>query len=781
MVSVLQERLHPVRDDPPVYEVRIRDASPKELEALSDEMGIGLSRDEMLEVQAHFQELDRDPRDIELEAMGQAWSEHCCYKTSKPLLRRHVYGICEDRITCRDDAGVMPFDDDHAYVVKIESHNHPSAIEPYGGAATGIGGVLRDVTCMGAQPIALADPLYFGPPDIAYDDLPPGTKHPKYLFQGVVAGIRDYGNRVGIPTVTGQVNFHPNYLTNCLVNVGCVGIMPKERLIRSRVGSAGDRYILLGGRTGRDGIHGVTFASAELSEESEEESRSAVQVGDPITKEPLIHACLEANEKELLTGMKDLGGGGLSCATGEMALDAGLGAEVHLDQVPLKEPGMKPWEVWVSESQERMLVTVLPDDVDAVLDIARKWDVEATVIGEVLEDRIVRARWEDELIFEMDSEFLYEGPEYERPSTPFEGSDHEELPPTRDSYDSLLFDLLADPNIASKESIIRQYDHEVRGNTLLKPLQGRMNEATHGDAAVLRPVRGSRRGLALTSDVNPHLTHLHPRHGTSNAVDEVVRNLAAVGARLDSLADCLNFPNPERPERMGWIEASTEALGEAARALEVPFVSGNVSMYNESPTAPVPATPSLLGVGIVEDVAHATTTDLKDEDSTLYQVGNTTEHVGGNLFLEHAGGESHRVAPVDWTLTTRYAEAVITAIEDGLVASAHDVSTGGLAVALCEMAFGAGLGVTVDVGGDVTGLRDDVLLFGESPTRWVLEARDPDALEAHFREHDVPLHRLGTAGGDRIRIASGGEARVDVTLQEARDVWTNALPDIVGA
>jgi phosphoribosylformylglycinamidine synthase II len=453
---------------PGVFDVDLTGASDAELLEISQTMGIGLDAAEMRVVQEHFQKLGRAPRDIELEALGQAWSEHCCYKSSKPVLKRHVYGIHEDRLIAREDAGVMHFDGEWDYVAKIESHNHPSAIEPYGGAATGIGGVVRDVVCMGAQPIALVDPLFFGPLDTPYDKLPPGTKHPKYLFGGVVAGIRDYGNRIGIPTVAGLIHFHPKFLTNNLVNVGCIGIMKREHLIHSRVGNVGDVYILLGGKTGRDGIHGVTFASDDLKEDAEETSRSAVQLGDPITKEPLIHASLELNERKLLTGMKDLGGGGLSCVCGEMALDAGLGADINLDKVHLKAADMKPWEIWVSESQERMMVTVLPKDVDKVLAIANKWDVEARVIGTAIPEKKVVVRWGGAPVFEMDSEFLYGGPVYNRPMDVVEVQPRTtKRPEARSDYSKVLLQMLGHENLGSRESVIRQYDHEVRARTVI--------------------------------------------------------------------------------------------------------------------------------------------------------------------------------------------------------------------------------------------------------------------------------------------------------------------------
>ncbi|MEC8878170.1 MAG: AIR synthase-related protein, partial [Candidatus Thermoplasmatota archaeon] len=334
-----------------------------DLKATAEVLGLGLSVTELEKVRDYFRTEKRVPTDIELQAIDQAWSEHCCYKSSRPVLEETVFGLDVPRkVFVREDAGVMEFDADHYYVVGLESHNHPSALDPYGGAATGIGGILRDVVCMGAQPIALVDPLFFGELDLPRAELPEGVKHPRYLMGGVVAGIRDYGNRVGIPTIAGQVVFHPNYTGNPLVNVGCIGVMPKAELIRSRAGGPGDIYILAGGRTGRDGIHGVTFASRELGAGSESDI-GAVQLGDPITKEPLMHLCLELNRAELLTGMKDLGGGGLSCVVGELALDGDCGARVDLEKVPLKQSGMAPWEIWVSESQERMMFTVQPENV----------------------------------------------------------------------------------------------------------------------------------------------------------------------------------------------------------------------------------------------------------------------------------------------------------------------------------------------------------------------------------------------------------------------------------
>lgn len=375
-----------------LYEADLLDAAECDLKELSDDMGLNLSSDEMKAVREYFKSEGRNPTDIELQSLGQAWSEHCCYKSSKAILKEFVFGIDRDDVLSRGDAGVVEFDEDHGYALRVESHNHPSAIEPYGGAGTGVGGILRDVICMGAQPIALAAPFCFGPPDLG-EELPKGVKHPRQLIAGAVAGARDYGNRCGVPVVSGGMFFDDRYTSNCLVNVGCFGIVRKENLTNNFVGGPGEVMILAGGRTGKDGIQGVNFASKDLSS-ADEDSVGKVQLGDPILKEALIHACLEVIDRKLVTGMKDLGGGGLSCVVGEMALDAGCGVDVDMETIPLKESGMAPWEIWISESQERMMCSCKSEDAEKVLEVFRMWDVEATPIGRTTDVPRSRLYWE---------------------------------------------------------------------------------------------------------------------------------------------------------------------------------------------------------------------------------------------------------------------------------------------------------------------------------------------------------------------------------------------------
>ncbi|MFH1055250.1 MAG: phosphoribosylformylglycinamidine synthase subunit PurL [Candidatus Altiarchaeota archaeon] len=754
-----------------VFEVDVLGASDRELDKLSAERQLGLSLDEMRMVRDHFKREGRNPRDVELEAFAQSWSEHCCYKTSRPILKKTIFTIKSKDVICAisEDAAVVDFEGEWAYVVKIESHNHPSALDPYGGAATGVGGILRDIVCMGAQPIALVDPLFFGPLDYPERKLPSGVKRPMYLFNGVVSGIADYGNRVGIPTVAGMVFFDESYVGNCLVNVGCVGMVRKDKVVHSRAGGRGDVYILAGGKTGRDGIHGVTFASAELHDKSEDTSRPAVQLGYAIMKEPLMHACLEANEKGLLTGLKDFGGGGLSCVAAEMAHAAGLGATVDLDRIMLKEPGLAPWEIWVSESQERMMMSVKPKDVDKVLEIFDFWDVPAAVVGRVDGSKRIKAVYQGREVLNLDLDFLIAGVCYNRPWKVVEAKDSKarfKMPGLKKA----CLDLLSLPNIGSKESVIRRYDHEVRGNTVIKPMQGVVNKQSHGDSTVLKPLEESFKGLAVSSDVNPHLCAESPYWGSASAVDEAVRNMTAVNARAHTIVDCLNFGNPQKPQRLGDFKRSCEGLHFAAKAFGVPFVSGNVSLYNESAAGPIAPTPTLLTVGIAGDVRKCVTSDLKAEGDLLYLVGETLDELRGSQYLRMLkikGGSVPKVKPAK---TIEKSRKIRSAMNKGLVKACHDLSEGGLFAALAEMCFGGDIGAEVDLK-RIGKLRSDVKLFSESNGRWLVEVKPEDAKKF---EKIVKCTRLGVVGGRRIKIFDG-KVKVELDLDEARDRWASAV------
>ncbi len=759
--------LEPVPDAKNVFYVNLNG----DLSKVASDLGLGLLPDEMEKVKKYFEKENRKPTDVELQAIDQAWSEHCCYKSSKPVLEETVFGLeSSKKVIAREDAGIMEFDDKHYYAVGLESHNHPSALDPYGGSATGIGGILRDVVCMGAQPIALVDPLFFGELDTPRESLADGVKHPRYLMGGVVAGIRDYGNRVGIPTVAGQVAFHPKYTGNPLVNVGCIGIVEKELMIHSKAGDVGDIYILAGGRTGRDGIHGVTFASRDLDAGSEDDI-GAVQLGDPITKEPLMHLCLELNEMNLLTGMKDLGGGGLSCVVGELALDGGFGAKVDLEKVHLKVENMPPWEIWVSESQERMMFTVTPENVEKVLERCNAWDVEAVTIGKVIAEKRNIVNYNGVEILNLDLEFTTGGPVYKRPYNlpEYDVGEAAKLPDYPKNMKQQIIDIISQPEVASKDWVIRQYDHEVRGKTVLKPIQGPIGKEVPGDSSVIKPVDDSWKGLALTSDINPYLMEANPYHGTMSAVEEVCRNLASVGARIDSLADCLCFGNPQRPDIMGQFKASCEALRDAATSVDVPYVSGNVSLYNETAEGAIPPTPVLMGIGLVNDIRKCVTSDMKEE-GTIWIVGKTKEEMGASLYYRTLGLECKNVPTTDFNSFIPRMEQLIQAIENNEVRACHDISNGGLVLSIIEMCMG-GTGAEINLDSD---LRGDIELFSEANGRWIVQVAP--GFENDFEKRFDFARKIGDVN-EKIIFKINDEKIAELTIEEVREKWTRPIWD----
>ncbi len=759
-----------------LFDIDILAATDDELKEISSEMGLSLSLDEMKTIVDYFKKEGRNPTDVELQSLGQAWSEHCCYKSSKNILKEFIFAIDHPDILSRGDAGVMVFDDDYGYALRIESHNHPSAIEPYGGAATGIGGILRDVICMGAQPIGLVDPLCFGPIDLD-KELPAGIKHPRYLTSGVVSGIRDYGNRMGIPTISGGFFFDEKYTGNCLVNVGCLGIVKRDELTVNYAGGPGEVMILIGGRTGRDGIHGVTFASADLTSTSDEDSRGAVQLGDPITKEPTLHACLEVNRAGLITGMKDLGGGGLSCVVGEMALDAGCGADVDLEKVPLKEAGLAPWEIWVSESQERMMVTCKPENVEKILEIFEMWDVPATVIAKTTDIPHTRLFWDGKLIFDMDLEFLTGGPVYNRPYTlPKVSTKKDEKFPELPGNNEVLTTLLSDLNVASKEWAIRQYDHEVRAGTVLKPMVGKMNKTGPGDASVLMPVFGRWKGLAAAVGCNPWFCAEDPYKGAKGCIDEACRNIIAVGGRPHAFTDCLNFGNPEKPERLGEFREAVRGLGEICRDLGMPVPSGNVSLYNEAPGGIyILPTPMILGTGLIDDVRNAVSADFKEEGNKIYIIGKTKDEMAGSLLFRKYGGVAGDVPDVDVNNLKSLMEKMLSAMDSKLIRACHDCSDGGMAVAVAEMCISGDIGATVNLAG-MGDLGLERKLYSESNTRWIAEISEENATQFEkIMGSDAVC--IGKVGGDKLTVDDAG---ISLSVDEMRKAWNDPVWKIMG-
>ncbi len=761
---------------PGVTTIPVRRERRTALAQMSRRLSLGFDAVELARIQAYFRRVGREPTDLELAGLAQSWSEHCSYKSSRPFLKA-AFGKLRPRrrVLGTGDAGVMAFEDGYAYALRIESHNHPSAVEPYGGAATGIGGILRDVLAVGAKPIALADPLFFGPLTLGRTDVPEGIKSPRYLFDGVVAGIRDYGNRVGVPTVAGGIYFDRDYVVNPLVNVACVGFLPRARLLPNRARAVGDRLVLVGGLTGRDGIGGVSFASRELTERSETESRGAVQLGNPIMKEPLIHACLEAFDRKLVRGLKDLGGGGLATCSGELVHAGGFGSEIELAQVPLRETGLLPWEIWVSESQERMLLDVRPNDLPAVLAIFRRWDVPASDVGRVTRGPVERVLHAGRPAGELDVGFRVAPAPRHRPTRV------PRTPPSRPSArvpDEALGDLVREmvlaPDSVSREPVIRMYDHEVFGHTILKPLHGAVGSPSHGDAAVLRPRTESWRGLALAVAAQPWACALDPRAGARWVVEEAARNLYAVGARPDAFTNCLNFGNPEDPRVLGQFAATVRGLADGARGLDLAVPSGNVSFYNGGLGAAIPPTPVLLATGVVPDVRRCTTQDLKTAGDPLYLLGSSHPELGGSLFARLHSIGRQPIPPTDPRRLRTLGEALLAAGRSGAVRAVHDVSDGGLAVALVEMAFGGGLGFSADL--RATGLAaSSIAAAAEGGSRWVVEVSPSgvSAFERALRGH--PVARLGSVEPMGGQFRWGDEVRAEVDLQELYPRWRQGL------
>ncbi len=756
---------------PNVRTVPVNRARPAELAKISIERGLGFDREELRRIQEYFRAEGREPTDVELAGLAQSWSEHCSYKSSRVFLKRSFSQLHpKPRVLGTGDAGVMAFEPGWAYALRIESHNHPSAVEPYGGAATGIGGILRDVLAVGGKPIALADPIFFGPLDLDPEALPLGVKSPRYLMDGVVSGIRDYGNRVGVPTVSGGVYFDPSFVVNPLVNVGCVGWLPRSRLLPNRARRPGDRLVLTGGHTGRDGIGGVAFASRELTSQSETESRGAVQLGNPILKEPLMHACLEAFDRGLVQGLKDLGGGGIASAVGELVHAGAFGMRIDLARVPLREHGLAPWEVWISESQERMALDIAPEDVETAAAIFRRYDVPFTDIGQVTRGPFEEIDWDGHPIARLRLGFRVDPKLRHRPYR-IRRRRFARAPSVPDTnLDGLVEELVLAPDSRSRESFLRVYDHEVQGRTVIKPLHGRVTSPSHGDAAVLQPRPESWKGLAIAVAAQPWTCREDPYVGGVAVVEEAARNLYSVGARPDAFTDCLNFGNPEDPRVLGDFSEAVRGLAAGARALGFAVPSGNVSFYNGGIGHEIPPTPVLMATGIVPDLRRAITSDLKTCGDALYLVGRSLPELGGSLWARRHS-DRPLAPPRPYPAETRRAgEAILAAGRKGWLRAAHDISDGGLAVTLCEMAFGGGFGFSVDL--QATALSSPGLaLASEGASRWIVEvaAGRERAFERAMRPNRVA--RLGAVEPGAGRWLWGATPRASTDLERLYERW----------
>jgi phosphoribosylformylglycinamidine synthase subunit PurL len=689
-------------------------------------------------------EIGREPNSLEYGMLDIMFSEHCSYKSSRPILKLFPTEGNNVIIGPGDDAGIVGITNELALVIGMESHNHPSAIEPYGGAGTGIGGIIRDIISMGAMPVALLDSLRFG----YLED-----QRSRYLFEYVIKGISDYGNRVGIPTVGGEVEFDDNFQSNPLVNVVCAGIVRKDSIMRGIAPNVGDVFVLMGGRTGRDGIHGVTFASEELTTTSELESRPAVQIGDPFTKKQVMEATFEALETVDVQGLKDLGGGGITCCISELAAKCGNGAKVEITKIPLREDNMTPYEIMLSESQERMIFVVHPEDVEELMNIFKKYELPAAVVGEVINGDQFITTLEGDVVADVPAELLADPPiirrELKKPSKDEKYVVVDDIDPKE-----ALLKLLSSENIASKEWVYRQYDHEVQIGTLVKP---------GDDAAVIRVDENT--AFAITSDCNSIHTKLDPYNGGAGSVAEAIRNVISMGSEPICIVDCLNFGNPEKPEILWQFNECVKGMSEIAKRFETPVISGNVSFYNETEGVTVNPSP-VIGVAGKMDIKDIRTTEFKEDGDLIIMIGKTRSELDGSEYHRSIYGLVQGKPP-EVFIDDEYnaGKSVLDLIKEDLnvnITSVHDCSSGGLGVALAEMAISGDLGAVIDLMKvPMEGNLDvSTLLFSESHGRYLITVKK-EAVNEVLSKIPVSASIIGEVGGNSLVISD--QFSVDVT------------------
>ena len=787
-------------------EIPVRDLDDEALVKLSKDKDLFLNLREMQTIREHYRTIGREPTDVELETLAQTWSEHCVHKTLKSsvemdlngrtirfknLLKETVFKGTQDlnKDWCIsvfvDNAGVIEFDDETAICFKAETHNRPSALDPYGGAATGIGGVIRDSmgTGMGAKPIANTDVFCFGRPDMKLDEVPKGVLHPRRVMKGVVAGVRDYGNRMGIPTVNGAVYFDDRYVANPLVFCGSIGILPRDKCFKHA--QSGNLIVVVGGRTGRDGIHGATFSSGEITHEHETIFSHAVQIGNAIAEKKTLDTLLQARDAGLYEAITDCGAGGLSSAVGEMGAE--LGAEVDLEKVPLKYMGLSYTEIWISEAQERMVIAVQPDKLDAILRLFAAEDVEATVIGRFTDDKKLTLRYNGIQVGQLDMDFMHEGIcKYDRKAVWKTPQIAEPSFADKDNYSDDLLSILSSYNVASKEWIIRQYDHEVQGASVIKPLGGITNDWP-GDAALMRPKYDSDKGFSVACGMNPCYGDIDPYWMALAGIDEAIRNLICVGTRFDRIALLDNFcwGDCTSPETLGALVRACQACYDGAMGFGTPFISGKDSLNNafvrdDGQRISIPHTLLISAIGLVDDVNRCVTMDVKAAGNLLFVVGLTRNELGGSHYDRVHGQLGATVPTVDLLTAAETAKRMSQAIEKGLVDSCHDCSEGGLAVALAEMAFSGGLGIAADLRGLPTAddcVRTEALLFAESNSRYIVEI-SPDNYHA-FAELmlNLPFGQIGRVVEDkRLHIVDRQQKTViDQPLETMKAAWQKPL------
>lgn len=729
--------------------------SPEQIQSDKIYAEMGLSPEEFEMV---TKILGRLPNYTEIGLFSVMWSEHCSYKNSKPVLKK--FPITGEKVLQGpgEGAGIVDIGDNQAVVFKIESHNHPSAIEPYQGAATGVGGIIRDVFSMGARPIALLNSLRFGELN---------TPRTKYLFKEVVAGIAGYGNCIGIPTVGGEIQFEDCYEGNPLVNAMCVGLINHEDIKKGQAHGVGNTVMYVGAKTGRDGIHGATFASEELTETSGD-NRPAVQVGDPFMEKLLLEACLELIHCDALVGIQDMGAAGLTSSSAEMASKAGSGIEMNLDLVPQRETGMTAYEMMLSESQERMLIVVKKGCEQEIVDLFSKYDLEAVAIGRVTDDKQLRLLHKGEIVADVPADALAEdAPVYHKPSSePAYFSEFQSMTletPVIENYGETLTQLLSQATIASKEWVYDQYDYMVRTNTVVAP---------GSDAAIVR-IRETNKALAMTTDCNSRFIYLDPVAGGKIAVAEAARNIVCSGAEPLAITDCLNFGNPEKPEIFWQIEKAADGMSAACRELSTPVIGGNVSLYNETNGEAVYPTPVIGMVGLVTDLSHITTQNFKNEGDAIYVIGETKPEWGGTELQKMLNGKIFGPAPfIDLQVEEKRQQQLLAAIRAGVVASAHDLAEGGLAVALAESLFGnQELGANVTVKGDIV-----AALFSETQSRFLVSV--PEGKQAQFENLVEDAIHIGkvTKSDSLVITNENNETVLQEQVKDLQSAWKGAIP-----
>ncbi|MCK9595013.1 MAG: phosphoribosylformylglycinamidine synthase subunit PurL [Candidatus Omnitrophica bacterium] len=788
-------------------------ASSRQLLDISAKGQLFLNLTEMKLIRDYFRKLKREPTDCELETLAQTWSEHCGHKTFRGkidyrekgkalspklkvkkinnLLKSTVMRATKelDKSWCvsvfQDNSGVIKFDEKNNVCFKVETHNHPSALEPFGGANTGVGGVIRDPlgTGLGAKPILNTDVFCFAPPDYPFDKLPPGTLHPKRIMKGVVSGVRDYGNKMGIPTVNGAVLFHDRFVGNPLVYCGTVGIMPKDKCFKN--GKSGELIVVVGGRTGRDGIHGATFSSGELTHESETVSSGAVQIGNPIQEKKVVDAILQCRDLNLYNSITDCGAGGLSSAVGEMASE--LGCRVDLDKVPLKYQGLSYAEIWISESQERMVLSVPQEKIAKLQEICAVENVEAVVIGEFTDTKRLKLYYRQTLVCDLDMKFMHDGlPRTEKKAEYVQSEDKEPVLTCPKDLTPTLLKLLSRYDICSKEWIVRQYDHEVQGGSVIKPLSGIANDGP-SDAAVVKPVLGSSKAVIVSNGINFRYGFIDPYWMAASSIDEALRQIIASGGSLKEVAILDNFcwGNPDKPDRLGSLVRSAYGCYDTAKGFGVPFISGKDSLYNEyavnNKSQAIPGTLLISAIAVMEDAAKAVSMYAKDPGNLIYLVGDTFPELGGSHYYEFMGFTGNSVPRVNIKKAKLIFEGLSRCSDNGLIQSMHDCSDGGLAVAAAEMAFAGGLGMEISLSevpysGSGAG-RNDFMLFSESNSRFVVEVKKADQKAFEKRMKGLAFGLIGFVSRDEYFKVFGLDNKIclQANISDLKDAWQKPL------